>query len=225
MANQILNEQFRRMQRLAGIITEEQYLNENIEQFEDYVSDMFNMSIPEDSEEGEYFEGVWEKEEYGDEEAYDTEEWYSLTDYLKSVGGKATLEGNPDIDLELMPNGDIKFGATVTLDEAKNLQEAEKTIQAYGPRLMDGLKKNGFDVKFVTNSNENDQLAKVAKTSDNKLAVIYYEAPTKFISITTNGKNQDEAFKVVDSPFVKELMPDEYSYQKQGGYFIEIQGK
>jgi hypothetical protein len=119
----------------------------------------------------------------------------------------------------------IKELASGQLDEEKNLQEAEKTIQAYGPRLMDGLKKNGFDVKFVTNSNENDQLAKVAKTSDNKLAVIYYEAPTKFISITTNGKNQDEAFKVVDSPFVKELMPDEYSYQKQGGYFIEIQGK
>jgi hypothetical protein len=115
MAKQILSEQFRRMQKLAGIITEEQ-LNENIEQFEDYVSDMFNMSIPEDAEEGEYFEDVWEKEQYGDEEEYDTEEWYGLTDYLKSVGGKATLEGNPDIDLELMPNGDIKFGATVTFD-------------------------------------------------------------------------------------------------------------
>jgi hypothetical protein len=116
MAKQILSEEFRRMQKLAGIITEEQYLNENIEQFEDYVSDMFNMSIPEDAEEGEYFEDVWEKEQYGDEEEYDTEEWYGLTDYLKSVGGKATLEGNPDIDLELMPNGDIKFGATVTFD-------------------------------------------------------------------------------------------------------------
>ncbi len=119
MVKQILSEEFRRMQKLAGIITEEQ-LNENIEQFEDYVSDMFNMSIPEDAEEGEYFEDVWEKEQYGDEEEYDTEEWYGLTDYLKSVGGKATLEGNPDIDLELMPNGDIKFGATVTLDESLN---------------------------------------------------------------------------------------------------------
>jgi hypothetical protein len=118
MAKKILSEEFRRMQKLAGIITEEQYMNEaaGIEQFEDYVSDMFNMSIPEDAEEGEYFEDVWEKERYGDEEEYDTEEWYGLTDYLKSVGGKATLEGNPDIDLELMPNGDIKFGATVTLD-------------------------------------------------------------------------------------------------------------
>jgi hypothetical protein len=122
MAKQILSEEFRRMQKLAGIITEDQYMNEGagIEQFEDYVSDMFNMAIPEDAEEGEYFEDVWEKSEYGDEEEYDTEEWYGLTDYLKSVGGKATLEGNPDINLELMRNGDIKFGATVTLDESLN---------------------------------------------------------------------------------------------------------
>ena len=103
------------LKQIMGKVKNEQ-LNENIEQFEDYVSDMFNMSIPEDAEEGEYFEDVWEKEQYGDEEEYDTEEWYGLTDYLKSVGGKATLEGNPDINLELMPNGDIKFGATVTFD-------------------------------------------------------------------------------------------------------------
>jgi hypothetical protein len=34
MANQILSEEFLRMQKLAGIVTEDQ-LNENIEQFED----------------------------------------------------------------------------------------------------------------------------------------------------------------------------------------------
>jgi hypothetical protein len=109
--------------------------------------------------------------------------------------------------------------------EVKNLQEAEKSIQAYGPRLMEGLKKNGFEVKFTSNSSENDEIAKVVKTSDNKLAVILYEAATKFIQITTNRNNQDEAFKVVDSPFVKELMPDDYTYNIQGAYFIQIQGK
>ncbi len=113
---QLLNEEFLRMQKLAGIINENQYLNENIKQFEDYISDMFNSSVPENAEEGKYFEDVWEKEEYGDEEAYDTKEWYDLTNYLKSIGGKTTLEGNPDIDLELLPNGDIKFGAVITLN-------------------------------------------------------------------------------------------------------------
>ena len=111
--------------------------------------------------------------------------------------------------------------------EAKNLQEAEKTIQAYGPRLIDGLKKSGFDVKFTTNSAEEKPLQKIAQQSepDKKLAVVYYDAPVKYISVTTNNKNQDEAFKVVDSPFVKEALPDDYSYNKQGAYFIEIQGK
>ena len=143
MAKKILNEQFRRMQKLAGIITEEQYMNEaaGIEQFDDYVSDMFNMSVPEDAEEGEYFEDVWEKEQYGDEEEYDTEEWYGLTDYLKSVGGKATLEGNPNINLELMPNGDIKFGATVTLDESLNENVASEMVK-FVSQNFDTIKAN-----------------------------------------------------------------------------------
>ena len=103
------------LKQIMGKVNEGK-LNENIEQFEDYISGMWDASVSDEMEEGEYFEDVWEKEQYGDEEEYDTEEWYGLTDYLKSVGGKATLEGNPDIDLELMPNGDIKFGATVTFD-------------------------------------------------------------------------------------------------------------
>ena len=35
--------------------------------------------------------------------------------YLDSVGGKATLEGNPDINLELLPGGDIQWSANVTM--------------------------------------------------------------------------------------------------------------
>ena len=115
-----LNEQFRRMQVLAGLVTEGQ-LNENIEQFDDYISGMWDASVSDEMEEGEYFEGVWEKEEYGDEEAYPSAgEFNALSKYLASVGGKATLEGNPDIDVELLPNGDIKFGATVTFDESSS---------------------------------------------------------------------------------------------------------
>ena len=92
MAKQILSEEFRRMQKLAGIITEEQYLNENIEQFEDYISGMWDASVSDEMEEGEYFEGVWEKEEYGDEEAYpNADEFNALSKYLASVGGKDTL--------------------------------------------------------------------------------------------------------------------------------------
>jgi hypothetical protein len=111
-----LNEQFRRMQVLAGLVTEGQ-LNENIEQFDDYISGMWDASVSDDLEEGEYFEGVWEKEEYGDEKKYESaDKFNALSKYLTSVDGKATLEGNPDIDVELLSNGDIKFGATVTFN-------------------------------------------------------------------------------------------------------------
>ena len=225
MAKQILSEEFRRMQRLAGIITEEQ-LNENVaSEMVKFVSQNFD-TIKANflQSELEILDDIEAEEE--DYSNLNSQMNVSSAEELINAINERTLGVDLEDDMDASELFDmIKELASGQLDEEKNLQEAEKTIQAYGPRLMDGLKKNGFDVKFVTNSNENDQLAKVAKTSDNKLAVIYYEAPTKFISITTNGKNQDEAFKVVDSPFVKELMPDEYSYQKQGGYFIEIQGK
>ena len=106
-----MNKETLRMQFLSGIITEGEYkqkLSENIESFEDYISGMFDMSIPEDTEGS--FTGVWEKYEYANPELYDdADEFIRLEQYLKSTGGKATLEGNPDIMLELLPNGDIEF--------------------------------------------------------------------------------------------------------------------
>lgn len=78
---------------------------------------MFNSNVPEDAEEGEYFEEVLAKEEYGDEEEYESaDEFHALAKYLAKVGGRATLEGNPDINLKLLPNGDIKMGGMVTFD-------------------------------------------------------------------------------------------------------------
>ena len=119
MKKPILSEEFRRMQKIAGIITEEEYMNQGqgIEQFEDYIDGMWEASISDEMEDGEYYEGVWEESEYSDEENYPlADQFNGLSKYLSSVGGKATSEGNPDIDLELMPNGDIKFGATVSFD-------------------------------------------------------------------------------------------------------------
>jgi hypothetical protein len=39
-----------------------------------------------------------------------------LAKHLNSVGGKDVLEGNPDIHLELLSNGDIQWSADVTFD-------------------------------------------------------------------------------------------------------------
>ena len=182
-----LNEQFRRMQVLAGLVTEGQ-LNENIEQFDDYISDMFNMSVPEDAEEGEYFEGVWEKEEYGDEEAYPSAgEFNALSKYLASVGGKATLEGNPDIDVELLPNGDIKFGATVTFDESSDegykfdpasffsaMGSNDPTAKAFIQNVRNAAKADVVDRYFIV-----DKLKKYAQT--NPEAKDKLEAAIEFI--------------------------------------------
>ena len=158
-----VNKEQLRMQMLAGIITEGQYkakLNENIESFEDYISGMFDMSIPEDTEGS--FTGVWEKSEYANPESYDeADEFIRLEQYLESVGGKATLEGNPDIMLELLPNGDIKFSANLSLNEEEgdydenswnaiamgNHEEALKKIL--------GEKYNDSKINFFNGVNEN----------------------------------------------------------------------
>ena len=87
-------------------------LKENISKFEDYISGMFDMSVIE--KEG-FQTGVWEKEEYASD-AYEGTDFNDLSTYLDSVGGKATLEGNPDITVELLDSGDIKWSADVDLD-------------------------------------------------------------------------------------------------------------
>jgi hypothetical protein len=102
----------------------------------------------------------------------------------------------------------------------------KKSIEAFGPKLIERLKAAGFDdVKFTNNSNDADKLSKFAKTSDKNLAVVEYNPQTKFIQITTNQDNQDKAFDVVNSPILKDLLPDDFSVTKQGSYFVQIQGK
>jgi hypothetical protein len=99
-------------------------LKENISKFEDYISGMFDMSVSE--KEGSQT-GVWEKEEYASD-AYEGTDFSDLSTYLGSVGGKATLEGNPDITVKLLDSGDIKWSAYVTLDENLN-EEASNEVE------------------------------------------------------------------------------------------------
>ena len=117
MKKTLLTERF---QQLAGI--KPLYgnkLNENISMFSDYISGLYDADV----EEKEGFQsGIWEKEEYGDPNTYEeANKFISLMSYLDSVGGKATLEGNPDINLELLPGGDIQWSANVTLKEEKSI--------------------------------------------------------------------------------------------------------
>ena len=201
MKKPILSEEFRRMQKLAGIITEEEYMNQGqgIEQFEDYIDGMWEASISDEMEEGEYYEGVWEKSEYSDEENYPlADQFNGLSKYLSSVGGKATSEGNPDIDLELMPNGDIKFGATVTLDESLNENVAQ---------VVDSL---GID---------KTQLGTIANKIRSKMELVnevknLKKAKQALIDFNSGKLGEDEMVKTV----IKSLgfKFDEYSEEEAG---------
>jgi hypothetical protein len=81
---------------------------------EEFLNNMINMSIPEDSEEGEKIQGVWNSEDA------DELEFKKAYDYIKSKGGTITIEGNPDVTYTALENGDINYELTVTLDESLN---------------------------------------------------------------------------------------------------------
>jgi hypothetical protein len=102
---------------LRKYLAEGRLLKEEINsELEDYIVGLFDQSVEE--EEG-LQDGVWEKEEYASDDYEDAEVFLELIDYLKSTGGKYTLEGDPDINLELLPNGDIKWSANVVFESLK----------------------------------------------------------------------------------------------------------
>ena len=79
----------------------------------DYVEAMFNDSVVE--KEG-FQSDIWTKAEYAATSRDEGSVFMDLAAHLNSVGGKDILEGNPDIHLELLSNGDIKWSADVTFD-------------------------------------------------------------------------------------------------------------
>ena len=104
--------EIKRMQQLAGILNEGQ-IPSHIEEF---LNDMINMSIPEDADEGENVNGVWEVEEYGNEEAYG-ESAYTFKeayDYIKSKGGEIIVPGEPDVTYDALNDGSIGYSLTVS---------------------------------------------------------------------------------------------------------------
>jgi hypothetical protein len=103
-----------RFQQLAGIkpLSTNKLKEEIDNEMEDYVSALFNADVEE--REGVQY-GVWSKAEYASNAYEESSIFLELIDHLKSMGGKDVVEGNPDIHLKLLPNGDIKWGANVIL--------------------------------------------------------------------------------------------------------------
>ena len=93
----------------------------------DYVTAMYDDSVVE--KEG-FQSDIWTKEEYTSPTRDGASVFIALMKHLNSVGGKDVLEGNPDIHLELLPNGDIKWSADVTFFENKINEAYNKTEEA-----------------------------------------------------------------------------------------------
>jgi len=106
-------------------LNENKLLKERIDpnsEIADYVKGMFDSSVYD-------YEGiqsdVWSKAEYAATSPGEGSVFMDLVDYLKSVGGKDVLEGNPDIYLELLPNEDIQWKAEIILNPQDDLRYQE----------------------------------------------------------------------------------------------------
>ena len=100
----------------GSFLSEGKLLKEGIHQeseIADYVEAMFNDSVVE--KEG-FQSDIWTKEEYAATSRGEGSVFMDLANHLNSVGGKDVLEGNPDIHLELLSNGDIQWSADVTFN-------------------------------------------------------------------------------------------------------------
>jgi len=122
----------------------------------DYVEAMFNDSVVE--KEG-FQSDVWTKAEYAATSRDEGSVFMDLAKHLNSVGGKDVLEGNPDIKLELLPNGDIKWSADVTLDE--NLAEDKLNENQDDSYYIDEIKR---DLEELDDKEANEYLEELAKS-------------------------------------------------------------
>jgi hypothetical protein len=133
-----------------------------------FLDDMINTSIPEDSEEGEEINGVWEAEEYADEDAYGeaAQEFKNAHEYIMSKGGETTIEGNPDVTYKALPNGDIAYSLIATLDEGKKDEPSD--FGGYLNRLnpLETLKVGDITTIFGSEKNEGKKV-KITKDLGN----------------------------------------------------------
>ena len=118
MAKQLLKERF---QQLAGIKPlYENGLNEDILKFKDYIKNLYDSAIAQDPRAyagGGTQRGIWYKkydQKNNLRSGQEADKFNELVNYLKTVNGKATLKGNPDIELELSgPKDNIQWSADV----------------------------------------------------------------------------------------------------------------
>ncbi len=112
MKKQLITEaEKQRMQKLAGIINEEQTIQPIPEEIEEYIISLFDMSISDEEEDGEPFKEIFDKEGFGDEDGFEP-----TYNFIKSQGGSITIEGNPDITAKALEDGSIELSGIHSLD-------------------------------------------------------------------------------------------------------------
>ena len=143
----------------------------------DYVEAMFNDSVVE--KEG-FQSDIWTKEEYAATSRGEGSVFMDLAKHLNSVGGKDVLEGNPDIHLELLSNGDIQWSADVTLDE--NL--ATEEVPSSKMKVSELKAKIKEDIISLLNEDEEEEV----EVEDE----VEVEEPAMDASDAQDGLTQDE---------------------------------
>ena len=111
-----------KLAKIQAMMDKERSLKERIDpnsEIADYVKGMFDSSVYD-------YEGiqsdVWSKAEYAATSPGEGSVFMDLVDYLKSVGGKDVLEGDPDVYLKLLPNEDIQWKAEIILNPQDDLR-------------------------------------------------------------------------------------------------------
>ena len=108
---------------------EEPYIDNNIpKDIKEFLFDMVDFYFPEDGEEGDKIEGVWEDSEFGNEDLYDKEAalmFKKSHNYISKNGGKIilTFDDYPNIKFNSVPNGDIKFTTAIKLRNPDDLSD------------------------------------------------------------------------------------------------------
>lgn len=95
---------------LKSFLAEGKLLKEQLTpDVEEYLINLYDLTSSEDYEEGEEISSIFQREEYGDPEAYDDAEMFDKAyNEIKQQGGSIKIEGQPDITFSLQGD-DIKM--------------------------------------------------------------------------------------------------------------------
>jgi hypothetical protein len=101
---------------------EKPYINNNIpEDLKEFLYDMVDQHLPEDAEDRDIIEFIWEDEEFGDEDSYGeyAQMFKDAHKYISKNGGKITVtfEDYPSITFISLKKGDIKVTTSIKLKD------------------------------------------------------------------------------------------------------------